>query len=116
MENQITNKIRYAVEFNGRNYERVLHSKKELRLRNIADVLNVIEYCLFKELTAINTKNGGKVDESIAEKITPTYSVTRFKNDEKNLDWDDADKFKSGVDAFVKQMIVDFIDRNTEKA
>ena len=42
--------VRYTVEYNGRNYEHPLHSNKRYFIRNIADVLNILEYCVTQDL------------------------------------------------------------------
>ena len=42
-------KVRYTVEYNGRNYEHPLHSNKRYFIRNIADVVNILEYCVTQD-------------------------------------------------------------------
>lgn len=43
-------KVRYVVKYNDRTYEHPLHSNKKLFIRNIADVLNILEYCVTQDL------------------------------------------------------------------
>ena len=43
-------KVRYVVKYNDRTYEHPLHSDKKLFIRNIADVLNILEYCVTQDL------------------------------------------------------------------
>lgn len=43
-------KVRYVVQYNDRTYEHPLHSDKKLFIRNIADVLNILEYCVTQDL------------------------------------------------------------------
>ena len=43
-------KVRYVVQYNDRTYEHPLHSNKKLYIRNIADVLNILEYCVTQDL------------------------------------------------------------------
>lgn len=43
-------KVRYVVQYNDRTYEHPLHSNKKLFIRNIADVLNILEYCVTQDL------------------------------------------------------------------
>ncbi len=43
-------KVRYVVKYNDRTYEHPLHSDKRLFIRNIADVLNILEYCVTQDL------------------------------------------------------------------
>ena len=55
MDNKEQNKtrkthVRYAVHYNDRNYEYALHSDKGHYLKNMADVLNVIEYSVTVDL------------------------------------------------------------------
>jgi hypothetical protein len=42
--------VRYVVKYNDRTYEHPLHSDKKLFIRNIADVLNILEYCVTQDL------------------------------------------------------------------
>lgn len=46
-------RVRYVVKYNDRTYEHPLHSNKKLFIRNIADVVNILEYCISQDL-----KNG----------------------------------------------------------
>ena len=43
-------RVRYVVQYNDRTYEHPLHSNKKLFIRNIADVLNILEYCVTQDL------------------------------------------------------------------
>lgn len=42
--------VRYTVQYNGRNYEHPLHSNKRYFIKNIADVVNILEYCVTQDL------------------------------------------------------------------
>lgn len=68
-------KVRYIVNYNGRNYEHPLHSNKRYFIRNVADVVNILEYCATQDL---------KRDNGLYENPEKLYnfSVTRLVNDE----------------------------------
>ena len=50
MDNKEKTHVRYTVEYNGRNYEHPLHSNKRYYIKNIADVVNLLEYCVTQDL------------------------------------------------------------------
>lgn len=51
MANTIENThVRYVVKYNNRTYEHPLHSNKRYFIRNIADVVNILEYCVVQDL------------------------------------------------------------------
>lgn len=102
MDNTTTNKVkvRYGVHYNDRNYEYVLHSNKKYFLRNLADVINVVEYCVTQELK--NSKDKDKVYN---------VEIIRFVNDVKDENWD-ASIFMSAVKVLINQMVVDTVQRN----
>ena len=102
MDNTTTNKtkVRYGVHYNDRNYEYVLHSNKKYFLRNLADVINVVEYCVTQELK--NSKDKDKVYN---------VEIIRFVNDVKDENWD-ASIFMSAVKVLINQMVVDTAQRN----
>ena len=104
MDNTTTNKtkVRYGVDYNDRNYEYVLHSNKKYFLRNLADVINVVEYCVTQELKNNNGKENDKVYN---------VEIIRFVNDVKDENWD-ASSFMSAVKVLIHQMIVDTVQRN----
>lgn len=103
MDNTTSNKtkVRYGVHYNDRNYEYVLHSNKRYFLRNLADVINVVEYCVTQEL-----KNNNGKDNVIAENV----EIIRFVNDVKDETWD-ASTFMSAIKVLTHQMIVDTVQR-----
>lgn len=43
-------KVRYVVKYNDRTYEHPLHSNKRLFIRNVADVVNILEYCVTQDM------------------------------------------------------------------
>lgn len=102
MDNTTTNKVkvRYGVHYNDRNYEYVLHSNKKYFLRNLADVINVVEYCVTQELKNSNDK----------DKVY-NVEIIRFVNDVKDENWD-ASIFMSAVKVLINQMVVDTVQRN----
>ena len=104
MDNTTTNKVkvRYGVHYNDRNYEYVLHSNKKYFLRNLADVINVVEYCVTQELK----NNNGKENEKVYN-----VEIIRFVNDVKDENWD-ASIFMSAVKVLINQMVVDTVQRN----
>ena len=67
-------KVRYVVQYNDRTYEHPLHSNKRYFIRNIADVVNVLEYCIMQELKRDQTLYGNE------EKLY-NFNVVRLVND-----------------------------------
>lgn len=95
--------VRYAVHYNDRNYEYCLHSLKKHFIRNLADVVNVLEYCVTQDLK----QNLYKSDEKMY-----TFSVERLVNDKLDESFDQV-AFKGLLNGIVKQMIGDNIQRNS---
>ena len=95
-------KVRYAVHYKDRNYEYALHSSKRFFMRNIADVVNVIEYCVTQDLK----KNGYVMDDSFYD-----FKVIRLVNDIEDGEWD-GEKFKGIMNQLVAQIAKDNIQRN----
>ena len=96
-------KVRYAVHYQDRNYEYALHSAKGHFLRNLADVVNVLEYCITVDLKRELYKP--------CEKLY-NFEVIRLVNDKPdetfNKDW-----FKGALSIMVRQIIDDNIQRNS---
>ncbi len=92
-------KVRYRVKHNDLNYEYVLHSNKHRFLKNIADVVNVVEYCVGKELKKGFDPNGKYILE-----------ITRLVNDKVDETWDRS-KFDESIMTIIRQMIEDNIQR-----
>lgn len=67
-------KVRYVVQYNDRTYEHPLHSNKRYFIRNIADVVNVLEYCIMQELKKDQALYGNE------EKLY-NFNVVRLVND-----------------------------------
>ena len=67
-------KVRYVVQYNNRTYEHPLHSNKRYYIRNIADVVNILEYCVTQDLK----KDNGLYENS--EKLY-NFNVSRLVND-----------------------------------
>ena len=102
IKNNMT-KVRYGVHYRDLNYEYALHSNKRHFLRNMADVVNVIEYCVTQELK----KNGYKVDPNMSDSI----EVIRFVNDKEDDGWKKKEDFKNSIKKIVDQMVIDTIQR-----
>jgi hypothetical protein len=96
-------KVRYAVHYQDRNYEYALHSSKKHFVRNIADIVNILEYCIVQDLK----QNLYKSDEKMY-----TFSVERLVNDKLDESFDQV-AFKGLLNGIVKQMIDDNIQRNS---
>lgn len=94
-------KVRYAVHYNERNYEYVLHSEKRHFLRNIADVINVLEYCIVQDLK--------KELYTPSEKLY-NFNVIRLVNDEPE-DNGNSEEFNATVKAILEQIVKDNIQR-----
>lgn len=101
-------KVRYTVEYNGRNYEHPLHSNKRYFIRNIADVVNILEYCVTQDLKNDLYKPSDKLYN---------FNVTRLVNDVKE-NTDEANinamRFNQVISEIVRQMVNDNILRNKQ--
>lgn len=86
--------IRYVVNYNGRTYEHPLHSNKRYFIRNIADVLNILEYCVTQDM-----KNGiGKNKDGLYGPDCGLYNfdVVRLINDKE----DESDEARYNANQF----------------
>ena len=90
-------KVRYAVRYNDRNYEYALHSRKRHFVRNMADIVNILEYCISQDL-----KQGLYDDD---ERLY-NFNVARLVNDTNDGTFDDG-RFKGAINTLVGQMVVD---------
>ena len=95
--------VRYAVHYNDKNYEYALHSVKRHFIKNLADVVNVIEFCVMRDL-----KENGLYNSP--EKLY-NFNVVRLVNDAKD-DTFDGNKFKGVLNGIVAQMVEDNRQRN----
>ena len=96
--------VRYAVQYNDRNYEYSLHSSKGHFLRNLADVVNVLEYCVTQDLKRELYTDPMKLYN---------FEVIRMINDVPDENWREKDDFHSALRKVVGQMEKDMIQRNT---
>ena len=100
--------IRYTVQYNGRNYEHPLHSNKRYFIRNIADVVNILEYCVTQDLKNDLYKPSDKLYN---------FNVSRLVNDVKE-DTDEAKvnamRFNQVISEIVRQMVNDNMLRNKQ--
>ena len=76
-------KVRYAVHYQDRNYEYALHSGKRHFVRNIADIVNILEYCIVQDLKDALYKE----DEKLYN-----FDVIRMVNDKPDEKWNEHDK------------------------
>ena len=98
--------VRYAVHYNDRNYEYALHSGKGHYLKNMADVLNVLEYCVTVDLK----KDLYKPCEKLYN-----FEVIRLVNDKQDEKWesqDDKALLNDSLKIIVGQIVRDMIQRN----
>ena len=98
--------VRYTVEYNGRNYEHPLHSNKRYFIKNIADVVNILEYCVSQDLKNDLYKPSDKLYN---------FNVRRLVNDKDVSSVDDISNLMALNDCmrrFVGQMVNDNILRN----
>ena len=99
-------KVRYAVHYQDRNYEYALHSGKKHFVRNIADIVNILEYCVTVDLK----KDLYKPDEKLYN-----FEVIRLVNDMLDETWDnrgDKKVLNDSLKEVVGQMVRDTIQRN----
>ena len=98
--------VRYAVHYNDRNYEFALHSAKGHYLTNMADVLNVLEYCVTLDLK----KDLYKPCEKLYN-----FEVIRLVNDKPDEKWENLDDkvlLNDSLKVIVGQIVRDMIQRN----
>lgn len=100
--------VRYIVEYNGRNYEHPLHSKKRYYIRNIADVVNILEYCVTQDLKNDLYKPSDKLYNF---NVIRLINDVKENTDEANIN---ATKFNQVILEIVKQMVNDNILRNKQ--
>ena len=101
-------KVRYVVQYNGRNYEHPLHSNKRYFIRNIADVVNILEYCVTQDL-----KKGLYKQDS----EWYNFEVVRLVNDKTDDSVDgiyNAMVFNDTMGKIVEQIVNDNILRNKQ--
>lgn len=98
--------VRYAVHYNGRNYEYAFHSAKKIYLRNQADVINVLEYCVAQDLK----KNLYAPDAKLYN-----FDVIRLVNDKIDENWETSSKagYLDAIKYIVDQSMNDIIKRNS---
>jgi 16S rRNA C1402 (ribose-2'-O) methylase RsmI len=95
-------KVRYAVKYQDRNYEYVLHSAKGHFLRNLADVVNVLEYCVTVDLK----KELYKPTEKLYN-----FNVVRLVNDKPDEKFN-GEEFRETMLKVVQQIVLDNVQRN----
>lgn len=95
-------KVRYAVQYLDRNYEYALHSAKKHFVRNIADVVNILEYCIVQDLKNDLYKPSDKLYN---------FNVTRMVDDKPDETFN-GEKFIEAMKVMADQMIADNIQRN----
>ena len=100
--------VRYTVEYNGRNYEHSLHSNKRYYIRNIADVVNILEYCVTQDLKNDLYKPSDKLYNF---NVIRLINDVKESTDEANIN---ATKFNQVILEIVKQMVNDNILRNKQ--
>jgi flagellin-specific chaperone FliS len=97
--------VRYAVHYNDRNYEYEFHSAKRHYLRNHADILNVLEYCVSQDLKNDLYKPSDKLYN---------FSVVRLVNDEPDPAWEENGvKYHESLKNIIGQLVIDLIKRNS---
>jgi hypothetical protein len=106
--------VRYVVKYNDRTYEHPLHSNKRYFIKNIADVVNILEYCVVQDM-----KRGiGKGKNGLYGTDCELYNfhVIRLINDKE----DDSDEARYNANQFadllsktVERIIADNKLRNT---
>ncbi len=94
--------VRYVVNYNGRNYEHPLHSNKRYFIRNIADVVNILEYCVTQDLKKALYKTDEKMYDFNVERLVDDKLDENF-----NKEW-----FKGAISIISRQIIDDNIQRN----
>lgn len=100
--------VRYVVNYNGRTYEHPLHANKRYFIRNIADVVNILEYCVTQDIK----KGIGKNKDGLYYPDCELYNfdVVRLINDKKDESDEaryDANQFLDLMSKIVERIIKD---------
>lgn len=95
-------KVRYAVHYQDRNYEYALHSGKRHFVRNIADIVNILEYCIVQDLKGALYKEDDKLYN---------FEVTRLVNDRTDETFNQK-LFNDALSIIARQIVNDNIQRN----
>ena len=106
--------VRYIVEYNGRNYEHPLHSNKRFYIKNIADVVNILEYCVTQDMKRGVGKNKDGLYGSDCELYN--FHVVRLVNDKEETTDEakyEANHFSELMSKTVERIIKDNELRNT---
>ena len=106
--------VRYVVKYNDRTYEHPLHSNKRYFIKNIADVVNILEYCVVQDMK----KGIGKNKDGLYEPDCELYNfdVVRLVNDKEEKSDEaryNANHFSELMSKIVERIIKDNIIRNS---
>ena len=99
--------VRYTVEYNGRHYEHPLHSNKKYFIKNAADVVNILEYCVGQDLKKDLYDSGEKLYN---------FNVVRLVNDRPDPNWEEGDdglKYHESLKNLIMQFVLDSVKRNS---
>lgn len=93
------------MQYNGRNYEHPLHSNKRYFIKNIADVVNILEYCVTQDL---------KKDNRLYENPEKLYNffVTRLVNDKVDTTTDGLHNSLMLNDIVMKKIVAQIVNDN----
>lgn len=106
--------VRYVIKYNNRTYEHPLHSNKRYFIKNIADVVNILEYCVTQDI-----KRGiGKGKDGLYEPDCELYNfdVVRLVNDKEEESDEaryNANHFSELMSKIVERIIKDNRIRNS---
>lgn len=103
-----TTHVRYVVNYNGRTYEHPLHSNKRYFIKNIADVVNILEYCVTQDMKKGVGKNKDGLYDSDCELYN--FDVVRLLNDKKEESDEamyNANQFSNLMSKIVERIIKD---------
>lgn len=101
-------RVRYVVKYNDRTYEHPLHSNKRYYIRNIADVVNILEYCVTQDLKNDLYKPSNKLYN---------FNVNRLVNDKTETTVDaisNSMEFNDLMTRIVTRIVNDNILRNKQ--
>ena len=106
--------VRYVVKYNDRTYEHPLHSNKRYFIRNIADVVNILEYCVTQDMKRGVGKNKYGLYDHDCELYN--FDVVRLVNDKEETTNEakyEANHFSELMSMTVERIIKDNKLRNT---
>ena len=105
--------VRYVVTYNGRTYEHPLHSNKRHFIKNIADIVNILEYCVTQDMKkGIGKNKDGLYDPDCELYNFDVVGLVNDKEEESDEATHSANQFLDLMSRAVERIIKDNNTRN----